>query len=144
MGQGSTPATEAKLILEDGAIHDEETHRRILTILSGHGVAEERVDFIPFVAGHERHMALYNRLDIALDTIPFNGGTTTFDALWMGVPMVALEGTWVGGMLGARCSRLSTVQSGLRETRTSTCRLSALWLMTSRGEPGSARANAHA
>ena len=92
---------KAKLILEDGAIHDEETHRRILTILSGHGVAEERVDFIPFVAGHERHMALYNRLDIALDTIPFNGGTTTFDALWMGVPMVALEGTWVGGMLGS-------------------------------------------
>jgi protein O-GlcNAc transferase len=46
-------------------------------------------------------MALYDRLDIALDTIPFNGGTTTFDALWMGVPMVALEGNWVGGMLGS-------------------------------------------
>ena len=92
---------EAKLILEDGAIHEEETHRRILTTLSGHGVPEERVCFIPFVAGHERHMALYDRLDIALDTIPFNGGTTTFDALWMGVPMVALEGNWVGGMWGS-------------------------------------------
>jgi predicted O-linked N-acetylglucosamine transferase (SPINDLY family) len=92
---------EAKLVLEDGALHEEETHRRILTTLSRHGIAEDRVDFIPFVAGHERHMALYDRLDIALDTIPFNGGTTTFDALWMGVPMVALEGNWVGEMLGS-------------------------------------------
>jgi protein O-GlcNAc transferase len=92
---------EAKLILEDGAIHEEETHRRILNTLSGHGVPEERVCFIPFLAGHERHMALYDRLDIALDTVPFNGGTTTFDALWMGVPVVALEGNWVGGMWGS-------------------------------------------
>ena len=44
-------------------------------------------------------MALYDRLDIALDTIPFNSGTTAFDALWMGVPIVALEGDWSGGRL---------------------------------------------
>ena len=42
-------------------------------------------------------MALYDRLDIALDTIPLNSETTAFDALWMGVPLVALEGGWVGG-----------------------------------------------
>ena len=44
-------------------------------------------------------MALYDRLDIALDTIPFNSGTTAFDALWMGVPIVTLEGNWTGGRL---------------------------------------------
>jgi predicted O-linked N-acetylglucosamine transferase (SPINDLY family) len=44
-------------------------------------------------------MALYDMLDIALDTIPFNSGTTAFDALWMGVPIVALEGRWNGGRL---------------------------------------------
>jgi len=44
---------------------------------------------------------LYNRLDIALDTVPFNSGTTAFDALWMGVPLVALEGDWGGGRMGS-------------------------------------------
>jgi predicted O-linked N-acetylglucosamine transferase (SPINDLY family) len=45
-------------------------------------------------------MALYNRVDIALDPIPLNSGTTGFDALWMGVPLVTLEGDWLGGRLG--------------------------------------------
>ena len=44
-------------------------------------------------------MALYDRLDIALDTIPLNSGTTAFDALWMGVPLIALEGDWMGGRM---------------------------------------------
>jgi predicted O-linked N-acetylglucosamine transferase (SPINDLY family) len=42
-------------------------------------------------------MSLYDRLDIALDTVPFNSITTAFDALWMGVPLVTLEGNWSGG-----------------------------------------------
>jgi protein O-GlcNAc transferase len=92
---------EAKLIFEDGRCDEEETRQRIRTTLSHHGVAEERVTFIPFAPGHERHMVLYDRLDIALDTIPFNSGTTAFDALWMGVPLVALEGNWSGGMMAS-------------------------------------------
>jgi len=92
---------QAKLLFEDGAVHEEETHQRILSTLSSHGITEDRVTFIPFVPGHERHMALYDRLDIALDTIPFNSGTTAFDALWMGAPLVALDGNWLGAKLTA-------------------------------------------
>ena len=79
----------AKLLLEDRAIDESETHGRIRTALRQGGVSSDRVEFIPYVPGHERHMALYDRLDIALDTIPFNSGTTAFDALWMGVPLIA-------------------------------------------------------
>jgi protein O-GlcNAc transferase len=91
---------EAKLLLEDSAIHQEETHQRILGVLAGHGIEAGRVQFIPYIRGHERHMVLYDRLDIALDTVPFNSGTTAYDALWMGVPLVALEGDWLGGKMG--------------------------------------------
>ena len=92
---------EAKLLFEDSAVHEEETHRRILTVLGSHGIEGGRVEFIPYIRGHERHMVLYDRLDIALDTVPFNSGTTAYDALWMGVPLVALEGDWVGGRMGS-------------------------------------------
>jgi predicted O-linked N-acetylglucosamine transferase (SPINDLY family) len=92
---------EARLLLEDGRPCEEETHQRILSTLSGWGISAERVEFIPFIPGHERHMDLYNRLDIALETIPYNGGTTAFDALWMGVPLAGLEGNWAGGRMGS-------------------------------------------
>jgi protein O-GlcNAc transferase len=92
---------QAKLLFEDSALHEEETHQRILTVLASHGIEAARVQFIPYVRGHERHMVLYDRLDIALDTIPFNSGTTAYDALWMGVPLVALEGDWLGGKMGS-------------------------------------------
>ncbi len=92
---------EAKLLLEDRRTHETETHQRILTNLATHGVAEDRVEFVPPIFDHKQHMALYDRLDVALDTIPFNSGTTGFDALWMAVPLVALEGNWSGGRIAS-------------------------------------------
>lgn len=91
----------AKLLLEDRAVDETETHNRIRTALQQQGVSPDRVEFISYVPGHERHMVLYDRLDIALDTVPFNSGTTAFDALWMGVPLVALEGDWIGGRMAS-------------------------------------------
>ena len=92
---------EGRLLLEDRALDDTETHARILATLARHNISPDRVHFEPFVPGHQRHMGLYNRLDLALDTLPFNSGTTAFHALWMGVPLVALEGKWTGGRMGS-------------------------------------------
>ena len=44
-------------------------------------------------------------MDIALDTIPFNSGTTAFDALWMGVPLVSLQGNDTGSMISSTALR---------------------------------------
>jgi protein O-GlcNAc transferase len=58
-------------------------------IFEQHGVARERVEFIP-VRGN--HLQYYNEIDLSLDTFPQTGGTTTCECLWMGVPVVTLVG----------------------------------------------------
>jgi protein O-GlcNAc transferase len=96
---------EAKLLLEDSHVQDEETHQRIRSTLHRFGVHEDRCNFVPYVPGHERHMLLYHRLDVVLDTIPFNSGTTGYDALWMGAPLVTPAGNWMGGTMAASILR---------------------------------------
>jgi predicted O-linked N-acetylglucosamine transferase (SPINDLY family) len=97
----------AQLALVDHAGQESENHERILASLDDCGVDADRVVFLPRVPGRDfaQYMALYDRLDIALDTIPFNSGTTAFDALWMGVPLVALEGNRICGRMAASIVR---------------------------------------
>jgi protein O-GlcNAc transferase len=90
---------EAKLLLEDRTPFDDQLHPRIVAEFARNGIDAGRIEFWPYTPGWRNHMLLYNRLDIALDTIPFNSGTTTYDALWMGVPLITLEGDWVGGRM---------------------------------------------
>jgi protein O-GlcNAc transferase len=54
-------------------------------------VAAHRVEFVEFCPRRE-YLELYHRLDMVLDTFPYNGHTTSLDALWMGVPVVSLAG----------------------------------------------------
>ncbi len=70
-----------------GAAGDEHTARRF----ARHGIDPGRVE----VAGRRpraEYFALHNRVDVGLDPFPFNGDNTLCDALWMGVPSVALAG----------------------------------------------------
>jgi protein O-GlcNAc transferase len=68
------------------------SHRqRVIDLLAQAGVKAERVDFVepcPRLA----YLELYHQLDIVLDAFPYNGHTTSLDALWMGVPVVSLAG----------------------------------------------------
>ncbi|MBX6322281.1 MAG: tetratricopeptide repeat protein [Rhodospirillaceae bacterium] len=57
-----------------------------------HGIARDRLDVINNHLGTASHLSYYNLFDISLDTFPVTGGTTTTDALWMGVPVVTVMG----------------------------------------------------
>jgi predicted O-linked N-acetylglucosamine transferase (SPINDLY family) len=78
---------------------------RLVSQFQSHGIGKERLMFSePRVDERNSHLARYARMDIALDTFPFSGSTTTFESLWMGVPVVALEGDrmvsrWSSAML---------------------------------------------
>jgi predicted O-linked N-acetylglucosamine transferase (SPINDLY family) len=76
------------IILSDPGAHRDRT----LAKLQATGI--EDASRIEFVSRRSRldYLRLYHRIDVALDTFPCNGHTTSLDALWMGVPMVSLVG----------------------------------------------------
>jgi predicted O-linked N-acetylglucosamine transferase (SPINDLY family) len=65
------------------------------------GIDLERLDLLDFTATQDAHFAAYDDIDVALDTFPYNGTTTTCEALWMGVPVVTLAGRTHHSRVGA-------------------------------------------
>ncbi|MGD0835195.1 MAG: tetratricopeptide repeat protein [Polyangia bacterium] len=99
------------LLLKARGLRDDRIQERILGRFAAQGLdTKDRVKML----GHERsgldHMRLYHRVDLALDTFPYNGTTTTLEALWMGTPVVTLLGKVHAGRVGA--SILSRVGLG--------------------------------
>ncbi len=83
---------DSRMIINHPNCAPEETRERILREFSKHGVDSRRVSIIWGKHPGGSHLRYYNDFDVMLDTFPQTGGTTTIDAIWMGVPVVTLVG----------------------------------------------------
>lgn len=90
----------ARLMLKNHSLTDPDTRERYREAFMRRGIARERLELIGHTSSRAEHLALYGRMDIALDTFPYNGTTTTCEALWMGVPVITLSGKHHAGRVG--------------------------------------------
>ncbi|HVT81995.1 MAG TPA: tetratricopeptide repeat protein [Phycisphaerae bacterium] len=72
---------------------------RVVRVMESHDVTHDRIDFAD-MSPRQQYLRLYDRIDIGLDTFPYNGHTTSLDAFWMGVPVVTRVGRTVVGRAG--------------------------------------------
>ncbi len=96
---GRLPGSQLLLRYQD-QYRSPELRSRILKPFQARGVNAERIHFDDQAKADNTHLQSYARVDVALDTFPFSGSTTTFEALWMGVPVV----TFAGDTMAARWS----------------------------------------
>jgi predicted O-linked N-acetylglucosamine transferase (SPINDLY family) len=82
----------SRLLIKTAALADPPVREQVLETLSDAGVAADRIDLAAATASRREHLETYHRIDIALDTFPYNGTMTTLEALAMGVPVITLAG----------------------------------------------------
>ncbi|EJL82729.1 putative O-linked N-acetylglucosamine transferase, SPINDLY family [Polaromonas sp. CF318] len=81
----------SRLFLKARQLQQASAQREVMARFAAHGIEPGRLileDYVP----RENYLAAYQRVDIALDPFPYPGGTTTVEALWMGVPVLTLAG----------------------------------------------------
>ena len=101
----------ARLVLKYKGWNDRGVARRFTEMFVAHGIDPGRLELLGY-SPHAELLAEYNRIDLALDPFPYNGGLTTCEALWMGVPVV----TCPGETFASRHSLSHLSNVGLTET----------------------------
>jgi predicted O-linked N-acetylglucosamine transferase (SPINDLY family)/predicted SAM-dependent methyltransferase len=92
---------EARLVLKAPGLAAQSARQALCRQFSDHGIPGERLELCGPEESYSRHLEKYNGIDIALDVFPYNGVTTTCEALWMGVPVVTLSGGTPVSRVGA-------------------------------------------
>jgi protein O-GlcNAc transferase len=89
----------SRLFLKARALSSSDVRERVLRVLRAANLDDQRVELAPATVSRREHLSMYSRIDIALDTFPYSGATTTCEALYMGVPVVTLSGDRHAGRL---------------------------------------------
>lgn len=106
----------SRLLLKCPALTDTDVRDRASAALQSLGIGAERLDLLGHTRTRQEHLALYGGVDIALDTFPYNGTTTTCEALWMGVPVLSLVGKHHAGRVGASLLTAADLAGWLADT----------------------------
>ncbi len=103
---GRVPDARLRLAYH-GFFEDMALRRRVLDVMAE---VRGRIEFMPSAPDVTRHFVRLGDVDLILDTFPFGGATSSFEALWMGVPVLTLEGDRFVGRVGAELSRLLALE----------------------------------
>ncbi|HEY5512095.1 MAG TPA: tetratricopeptide repeat protein, partial [Geomonas sp.] len=82
----------SRMLIKGYSLADEGSRARLSGLFAVQGICAERLELQGNTPSYREHLQLYGRVDIALDCFPYNGTTTTCEALWMGIPVVTLAG----------------------------------------------------
>jgi len=82
----------SRLLLKHARFRQPDAQERFADAFADRGIGPDRVMLLPGTPDPADHLATYGRVHLALDPFPYNGTTTTCEALWMGVPVVAFTG----------------------------------------------------
>ena len=91
----------ARLALKSIRLNEPPVQERVRGWFAAAGIGPERLDLGGWIDDAGGHLAAYAGIDIGLDPFPYNGTTTTLEALWMGVPVVVLRGDHHAARVGA-------------------------------------------
>jgi protein O-GlcNAc transferase len=91
---------DSRLLLKAKGFDDPGTKDRVAGVFAEKGIDSGRIELLAHETSFSGHLGLYNRIDIALDPFPYNGTTTTCEALWMGAPVITLAGNTHASRVG--------------------------------------------
>jgi protein O-GlcNAc transferase len=117
----------SRMLMKADGLADANTRDYYRALFKDHGIARERIDLLGTLSSVNEHLAVYGDVDIALDPFPYNGTTTTCEALWMGVPVMTLAGRTHAGRVGvsllSRIGLADCIAASLDEYRAIAIRL---------------------
>ena len=97
----------SRLLLKHQSFESTEICESFATHFKKAGISKERLIFRGYSLDGSEYLCTYNQIDIALDPLPFGGGTTTYESIWMGVPVITMVGDGIMGRLtGSMMTRL--------------------------------------
>lgn len=82
----------SRLLLKNAGLGHKDQQRAVTKFFASMGISAERIMLQGYDGSRAAHMDSYSKVDIALDSFPYNGTTTSCEAMWMGVPVISLVG----------------------------------------------------
>ena len=103
--------TNSKLVLKSSMNNRQDSRERFLNKFPKKLLKENKIILVEGQKNKIDHLQMYNKIDIGLDTFPYTGVTTSFEAIWMGVPILTLK----GHNFTSRCGESININCNLQE-----------------------------